>query len=51
MKSPGFKTIRSHQKFNHLPGTFKIGRKDSVWRNLRGYMQQYGKQEFGFMKK
>ncbi|KAL5280493.1 TTLL4 family protein [Megaselia abdita] len=51
MKSPGFKTIRSHQKFNHIPGSFKIGRKDSVWRNLRGYTQQYGKNEFGFMKK
>lgn len=51
MKSPCFKSIRSHQKFNHLPGTFKIGRKDSVWRNIRSFIKKHGKKEFGFMQK
>lgn len=51
MRSPGFKTIRSHQKFNHMPGSFRIGRKDSMWRNLRSNMAKHGKSEFGFMQK
>ncbi|XP_055919208.1 tubulin monoglutamylase TTLL4 isoform X2 [Eupeodes corollae] len=51
MRSPGFKTIRSHQKFNHMPGSFRIGRKDSMWRNLRTFMTKHGKSEFGFMQK
>lgn len=51
MKSPGFKSIHSHQKFNHLPGTFKIGRKDSVWRNLKTQIGKHGKKEFGIMQR
>ncbi|XP_059823611.1 tubulin polyglutamylase TTLL4 isoform X3 [Hypanus sabinus] len=34
MKSPLFKTLREHQKLNHFPGSFQIGRKDRLWRNL-----------------
>ncbi|XP_058814235.1 tubulin monoglutamylase TTLL4-like isoform X4 [Topomyia yanbarensis] len=49
MKSPCFKTLRSYQKFNHLPGSFQIGRKDRVWRNLQSQMNRHGKKEFGFM--
>ncbi|XP_055710939.1 tubulin monoglutamylase TTLL4 isoform X2 [Phlebotomus papatasi] len=49
MKSPQFRTIRSYQKFNHIPGTFQIGRKDRVWRNLQLQMERNGKKEFGFM--
>lgn len=49
MKSPCFKTLRSYQKFNHLPGSFQIGRKDRVWRNLQNQMIKHGKKEFGFM--
>lgn len=49
MKSPCFKTLRSYQKFNHLPGSFQIGRKDRVWRNLQNQMVKHGKKEFGFM--
>ncbi|XP_055375530.1 tubulin monoglutamylase TTLL4-like isoform X2 [Condylostylus longicornis] len=51
MKSPCFKAIKSHQKYNHLPGTFKIGRKDSVWRNIKHFITKFGKKEFGFMQK
>lgn len=49
MKSPCFKTIRSYQKINHIPGTFQIGRKDRVWRNLQVQMLKHGKKEFNFM--
>ncbi|GAB0087278.1 TTLL4 [Sergentomyia squamirostris] len=49
MKSPQFRTIRTYQKFNHIPGTFQIGRKDRVWRNLQLQMARNGKKEFGFM--
>ena len=34
MKAQGFKSIREYQKLNHFPGTFQIGRKDRLWRNL-----------------
>ncbi|XP_037957088.1 probable beta-tubulin polyglutamylase isoform X2 [Teleopsis dalmanni] len=51
MKSPCFKTVRPHQKINHLPGSFKIGRKDSCWKNLQKQMQRHGKKDFGFMPK
>ncbi|XP_054742482.1 tubulin monoglutamylase TTLL4 isoform X3 [Anastrepha obliqua] len=51
MKSPGFRTIRSHQKYNHMPGSFRIGRKDSMWHSIHNNMNKYGKKEFGFMQK
>ncbi|XP_073824894.1 tubulin tyrosine ligase-like 4A isoform X2 [Musca autumnalis] len=51
MKSPCFKTVRPYQKINHLPGSFKIGRKDSCWKNLVKQMSKHGKKEFGFMPK
>ncbi|XP_017489518.1 PREDICTED: tubulin polyglutamylase TTLL4 isoform X1 [Rhagoletis zephyria] len=51
MKSPGFRTIRSHQKYNHMPGSFRIGRKDSMWRSIHNNMKRFGKKEFGFMQK
>ncbi|XP_017046303.1 tubulin polyglutamylase TTLL4 [Drosophila ficusphila] len=51
MKSPGFRTIRSHQKYNHIPGSFRIGRKDTMWRSIYNNMQKFGKKEFGFMQK
>ncbi|KAM9364450.1 tubulin monoglutamylase TTLL4 isoform 2-T3 [Pholidichthys leucotaenia] len=48
MKSPAFKTIGQHQKLNHFPGTFQIGRKDRLWRNLSKMQARFGKQEFSF---
>ncbi|XP_069388592.1 tubulin monoglutamylase TTLL4 isoform X2 [Paralichthys olivaceus] len=48
MKSPGFKAIGEHQKLNHFPGTFQIGRKDRLWRNLSKMKARFGKQEFSF---
>ncbi|NXU18053.1 TTLL4 polyglutamylase, partial [Pardalotus punctatus] len=48
MKSPGFKAIREHQKLNHFPGSFQIGRKDRLWRNLLRMQARCGKKEFNF---
>lgn len=33
---------------NHFPGTFQIGRKDRLWRNLSKMQLRFGKQEFSF---
>ncbi|XP_014298226.1 tubulin monoglutamylase TTLL4 [Microplitis demolitor] len=49
MKSSCFKGLKDHQKFNHFPGTFQIGRKDRLWRNLSRFMIKYGKKEFNFV--
>ncbi|KAF6723338.1 Tubulin polyglutamylase TTLL4 [Oryzias melastigma] len=48
MKSAGFKELGEHQKLNHFPGTFQIGRKDRLWRNLSKMRLRFGKQEFSF---
>ncbi|XP_034417391.1 tubulin polyglutamylase TTLL4 [Cyclopterus lumpus] len=48
MKSPCFKALGEHQKLNHFPGTFQIGRKDRLWRNLSKMQLCFGKREFGF---
>lgn len=49
MKSPCFRTLRPYQKMNHIPGTFQIGRKDKIWRNLQSQMLRNGRKEFNFM--
>ncbi|KAK2532672.1 hypothetical protein Q9966_008234 [Columba livia] len=48
MKSPSFRAIREHQKLNHFPGSFQIGRKDRLWRNLLKMQSRCGKKEFNF---
>uniref|UniRef100_A0A6I8NXR2 Tubulin tyrosine ligase like 4 n=1 Tax=Ornithorhynchus anatinus TaxID=9258 RepID=A0A6I8NXR2_ORNAN len=48
MKSPSFKTLREHQKLNHFPGSFQIGRKDRLWRNLSRMQIRHGRKEFDF---
>ncbi|KAM6946074.1 tubulin monoglutamylase TTLL4 [Aplochiton taeniatus] len=48
MKSPCFKAIRDYQKLNHFPGSFQIGRKDRLWRNLSKMQARFGKREFSF---
>lgn len=35
-------------QLNHFPGSFQIGRKDRLWRNLSKMQTRFGKQEFGF---
>ncbi|KAM4697552.1 tubulin monoglutamylase TTLL4 [Rhinophrynus dorsalis] len=48
MKSTAFKSIRGYQKLNHFPGSFQIGRKDRLWRNLSKMQVHYGKKEFNY---
>ncbi|NXK54425.1 TTLL4 polyglutamylase, partial [Chauna torquata] len=48
MKSSSFRAIREHQKLNHFPGSFQIGRKDRLWRNLLKMQSRCGKKEFNF---
>ncbi|XP_009994557.1 PREDICTED: tubulin polyglutamylase TTLL4 [Chaetura pelagica] len=48
MKSSGFKAIKEHQKLNHFPGSFEIGRKDRLWHNLLKMRARCGKKEFNF---
>jgi len=35
-------------QFNHFPGSFQLGRKDRLWRNLSRLLAQFGRKEFGF---
>lgn len=49
MKSVCYKTLKESQKINHFPGTFQIGRKDRLWRNLSRMILKHGKKEFGFI--
>ncbi|XP_073959548.1 uncharacterized protein isoform X3 [Choristoneura fumiferana] len=51
MKSLMFRAIKDGQKMNHFPGTFQIGRKDRLWRNLQKLVNKYGLKEFGIMPK
>lgn len=46
MKSINFKVLKDYQKINHFPGTFQIGRKDRLWRNLFKLMTKFGKKEW-----
>lgn len=48
MKSLSFRTLKESQKINHFPGTFQIGRKDRLWKNLLKCIMKYGEEEFGF---
>ncbi|XP_065161645.1 tubulin monoglutamylase TTLL4-like isoform X2 [Atheta coriaria] len=49
MKSPMFKTLKNAQKLNHFAGTFQLGRKDRLWRNVQRLMHRFGAKEFGFI--
>ncbi|XP_063144982.1 tubulin monoglutamylase TTLL4 isoform X1 [Candoia aspera] len=49
MKSPGFRIVKEHQKLNHFPGSFQIGRKDRLWRNVSKMQLRFGKKEFNFL--
>lgn len=51
MRTEGFRAIRRYQKFNHFPGSFQIGRKDRLWRNLHRMQNSHGrgKGDFDFV--
>ena len=45
MKAECFKAVRDFQKVNHFPGTFQIGRKDKLWKNIAALQLKFGKNE------
>jgi tubulin polyglutamylase TTLL4 len=49
MKPSSFKNVLNHQKVNHFPGSFRIGRKDSLWKAISGMQSVHGKKEFDFL--
>ncbi|XP_048510211.1 tubulin monoglutamylase TTLL4-like [Athalia rosae] len=44
-----YKVLKSHQKMNHFPGTYEIGHKDRLWKNVSRLMSIFGKKQFGFI--
>lgn len=48
-KCTAYRKLHNHQKFNHLPGTVEIGRKDNLWRNIQVKMLRYGQKQFNIM--
>ncbi|XP_044740284.1 uncharacterized protein LOC123301553 isoform X2 [Chrysoperla carnea] len=51
IKSPLFKHLKDHQKMNHFPGTFQLGRKDRLWRNTQKLQIKFGIKEFDYVPK
>lgn len=49
MKSESFRKILPHQKVNHFPGSFKIGRKDLLWKSISQMQVLHGKKNFDFL--
>jgi tubulin polyglutamylase TTLL4 len=49
MKPESFKYLKEYQKFNHLPGSFQIGRKDRLCRNLTHAQAVFGKIAYNFV--
>lgn len=49
MKASAFRNILPHQKVNHFPGTFEIGRKDKLWKNLSKAQIKHSKKEYDFI--
>eukprot|EP00117_Sycon_ciliatum_P000086 scpid22923/ scgid4518/ Tubulin polyglutamylase TTLL4; Tubulin--tyrosine ligase-like protein 4 len=48
IKTMAFRRLHDHQKTNHFPGTFCIGRKDYLWTRLLHMQLRFGKKNFDF---
>lgn len=46
-----FSLITKYQVFNHFPGSYVLGRKDTLYQFLEAMRRQYGSQEYGFFPK
>jgi hypothetical protein len=44
-----YTAMRPHQKINHFPGTWGIGRKDNLHRRMTALAQHYGRAKYGFV--
>ncbi|GKT32333.1 Tubulin-tyrosine ligase/Tubulin polyglutamylase like protein, partial [Aduncisulcus paluster] len=45
-KSPFYLKLRPYQKVNHFPGTFEMGRKDRLWKNINRAAKKFGYDNF-----
>eukprot|EP00039_Didymoeca_costata_P006946 m.94882 g.94882 ORF g.94882 m.94882 type:complete len:1032 (+) comp13464_c2_seq1:103-3198(+) len=48
MKSSSYRNLHSFQKVNHFPGSFCVGRKDSLWKSYARMQAIYGKSAFNY---
>ncbi|CAI2347509.1 unnamed protein product [Caenorhabditis sp. 36 PRJEB53466] len=48
LKSAQYRTLQPHQKVNHFPGAFHIGRKDRLWMHIQQQQQRFA-QDFDIM--
>eukprot|EP00730_Choanoeca_flexa_P008101 TRINITY_DN12441_c0_g3_i3.p1 TRINITY_DN12441_c0_g3~~TRINITY_DN12441_c0_g3_i3.p1 ORF type:complete len:891 (+),score=141.34 TRINITY_DN12441_c0_g3_i3:857-3529(+) len=49
MKATSFQRLRPDQKINHFPGSFQLGRKDRMWKNIAHMQARYGRANFDFV--
>lgn len=49
MKDAVFKKLLPSQKVNHLPGSFCIGRKDSLWKHISRMATLHSKDDWDFL--
>lgn len=49
MKPEAFRSIKEYQKVNHFPGSFQIGRKDRLCKNLYHAQAVFSKAEYNFV--
>jgi len=48
MKPNGFRKLNKYQKFNHFPGSWGLGRKDSLHKNLSHMKRMHGPKHYDF---
>lgn len=49
IKCTAYKNLHEYQKFNHFPGTFQVGRKDNLWKNIQQMKVKFGEKKFDLM--
>ncbi|VDM70620.1 unnamed protein product [Strongylus vulgaris] len=51
LKSSQYRSLKPHQKVNHYPGAFHIGRKDRLWMHIEKQQRRLGENVYGIMPK
>ncbi|KHJ80505.1 Tubulin-tyrosine ligase family protein [Oesophagostomum dentatum] len=51
LKSNQYRALKPHQKVNHYPGAFHIGRKDRLWMHIEKQQRRFGENVYGIMPK
>ena len=44
LKPESFKNYDKYKRCNHFPGTYQLGRKDLMWRNISKMMRDFGEE-------